>query len=128
MPEEILAIASGGEFDEFDLNEFFKASGEGLLAAFKHKDEVQKWLNVIRGDTSLIRLIILNRNTAPFPLFRRSTTSTYAALFLVYADVAACNAMANLLSEKHMYFGMSMIRSLLPELVRGSDLTRYSSP
>ena len=29
MPDELLAIASGGEFDEFDLNEFFAASGTG---------------------------------------------------------------------------------------------------
>ena len=27
MPDELLAIASGGEFDEFDLNAFFEASG-----------------------------------------------------------------------------------------------------
>src|SRR5690606_713069 len=27
MPDELLAIASNGEFDEFDLNEFFSASG-----------------------------------------------------------------------------------------------------
>jgi hypothetical protein len=34
MPDELLAIASGGEFDEFDLNEFFAASGTGVLATF----------------------------------------------------------------------------------------------
>src|SRR5207245_1793386 len=27
MPDELVAIASGGEFDEFDLNEFFFATG-----------------------------------------------------------------------------------------------------
>ena len=32
MPDELLAIASGGEFDEFDLNAFFEASGTGVLA------------------------------------------------------------------------------------------------
>lgn len=40
MPDELLAVASGGEFDEFDLNEFFAASGTGEKAQFKHKDEV----------------------------------------------------------------------------------------
>ena len=49
MPPEITHIASGGELDEFDLNEFFAANGTGVLAQFKHKDEVQKWLNVIRN-------------------------------------------------------------------------------
>ena len=29
MPDELLAIASAGEFDEFDLNEFFAATGTG---------------------------------------------------------------------------------------------------
>ena len=29
MPDELLAIASAGEFDEFDLNAFFDASGFG---------------------------------------------------------------------------------------------------
>ena len=32
MPDELLAIASAGEFDEFDLNEFFAASGTGAKA------------------------------------------------------------------------------------------------
>ncbi|HLO19225.1 MAG TPA: hypothetical protein VK192_01880, partial [Sphingomicrobium sp.] len=49
MPDELLAIASAGEFDEFDLNAFFEASGAGVLAAFKHKSDVQKWLDIIRG-------------------------------------------------------------------------------
>jgi hypothetical protein len=49
MPDELLAIASGGEFDEFDLNAFFEASGTGNTAQFKHKSDVQKWLNIIRG-------------------------------------------------------------------------------
>ncbi len=49
MPDELLAIASAGEFDEFDLNEFFAATGTGVGASFKHKTEVQKWLDIIRG-------------------------------------------------------------------------------
>ena len=36
MPDELLAIASGGEFDEFDLNAFFEATGTGAAAKFKH--------------------------------------------------------------------------------------------
>lgn len=49
MPDELLTVASGGEFDEFDLNSFFEANGEGNLAEFKYKQDVQKWLNIIRG-------------------------------------------------------------------------------
>src|SRR5206468_8280025 len=36
MPDELLAIASAGEFDEFDLNEFFAGSDTGKNAQFKH--------------------------------------------------------------------------------------------
>ena len=32
MPDELLAIAKQGEFDEFDLNEFFAATGTGAAA------------------------------------------------------------------------------------------------
>ncbi|MBX3141633.1 MAG: hypothetical protein KF875_12820 [Trueperaceae bacterium] len=39
-------IASTGEFD---LNEFFVATGRREKARFEHKDEVQKWLDIIRG-------------------------------------------------------------------------------
>ena len=49
MPDEIVAIAQQGEFDEFDLNAFFEATGTGKKAVFKHKDDVQKWLDIIRG-------------------------------------------------------------------------------
>lgn len=47
MPDDLVAIASAGEFDEFDLNAFFEASGEGGTAQFKHKSDVQKWLDVM---------------------------------------------------------------------------------
>ena len=32
MPDEIVAIANQGEFDEFDLNAFFEATGSGKSA------------------------------------------------------------------------------------------------
>ena len=49
MPDELLAIANAGEFNEFDLNEFFSASGADKTAVFKHKNDVQKWLKIIQG-------------------------------------------------------------------------------
>ena len=49
MPDELLTVASAGEFDEFDLNEFFAATGTGKGAQFRHKSDVQKWLDIIRG-------------------------------------------------------------------------------
>ena len=49
MPPELTVVASAGEFDEFDLNEFFTATGVGKKAQFNHKSDVQKWLDIIRG-------------------------------------------------------------------------------
>ena len=49
MPDELVAIASSGEFNEFDLNSFFAATGAGAKATFTHASDVQKWLDIIRG-------------------------------------------------------------------------------
>ncbi|MCK5805691.1 MAG: GIY-YIG nuclease family protein, partial [Lentisphaeria bacterium] len=68
MPDELLAIASAGEFDEFDLNAFFEASGTGFMAQFKHKDDVQKWLDIIRGGYTPKSVEHLKTGTRPpFP-------------------------------------------------------------
>ena len=50
MPDSIREIALGGEFNEFDLNVFFGATGEKENARFKMENEVQKWLDLIRGN------------------------------------------------------------------------------
>ena len=49
LPDAIREIAMQGEFNEFDLNVFFSAEGLGDKAKFKYEDEVQKWLDLIRG-------------------------------------------------------------------------------
>ena len=49
LPNSIREIAMKGEFNEFDLNIFFSADSEGKNAQFKYKNEVQKWLDLIRG-------------------------------------------------------------------------------
>jgi hypothetical protein len=68
MPDELVAIASGGEFDEFDLNAFFEATGEGKKARFKHKNDVQKWLDIIRGQYAPRAVESLKTGTQPpFP-------------------------------------------------------------
>lgn len=49
LPDELRQVAIDGEFDEFDLNLFFRAEGNGDDARFVFKNEVQKWLDLIRG-------------------------------------------------------------------------------
>ena len=72
--DELLAIASAGEFDEFDLNTFFSAEGEGRDAVFKHKSDVQKWLDIIRG--SYIPKYVESLKTGSKTPFPYSDTST----------------------------------------------------
>jgi len=105
MPDELLAIASGGEFDEFDLNEFFEASGTGNGAQFKHKGDVQKWLNIIRGSYEPQAVESLKTGTRPpFPYSDVRLLPYLQHAFWFLPNVAACHAMANLLAERHNTF------------------------
>jgi hypothetical protein len=105
MPDELLAIASGGEFDEFDLNAFFEASGTGKAAQFKHKSDVQKWLDIIRGGYASKSVEHLKTGSRPpFPYSDVRLLPYLQHSFWFLPNVAACRAMANLLAEKHNVF------------------------
>ncbi len=105
MPDELVAIASAGEFDEFDLNSFFAAKGTGEAAQFTHKSDVQKWLDIIRG--SYVPTAVEHLKTGTRPPFPYSDVRLLPYLqhsFWFLPNVAACHAMANLLTEKHNIF------------------------
>ena len=105
MPDELVAIASAGEFDEFDLNAFFEASGTGNKAQFKHKSDVQKWLDIIRGGYAPKAVEYLKTGTRPpFPYSDVRLLPYLQHSFWFLPNVAACHAMANLLAEKHNVF------------------------
>lgn len=105
MPDELVAIASAGEFDEFDLNAFFEASGTGKAAQFKHKRDVQKWLDIIRGQYLPKAAEFLKTGTRPpFPYADVRLLPYLQHSFWFLPNVAACHAMANLLAEKHNTF------------------------
>jgi hypothetical protein len=105
MPDELVAIASAGEFDEFDLNAFFEAARTGNKAAFKHKDDVQKWLDIIRGGYAARAVEHLKTGTRPpFPYSDSRLLPYLQHSFWFLPNVAACHAMANLLAEKHNVF------------------------
>ena len=105
MPDELLAIASAGEFDEFDLNTFFEASGVAKTAQFKHKSDVQKWLDIIRGGYMPQSIQHLKTGTRPpFPYSDARLLPYLQHSFWFLPTVAACHAMANLLAEKQNTF------------------------
>ncbi|CAN5334591.1 hypothetical protein BH11PLA2_BH11PLA2_46910 [soil metagenome] len=114
MPDELLAIASAREFDEFDLNAFFDASGEGKKAEFKHKSEVQKWLDIIRGGAMSKAVEFLKTGTRPpFPYSDSRLLPYLQHSFWFLPNVAACHAMANLLAEKHNTFWHKLVQEKL---------------
>lgn len=105
MPDELLAVASGGEFDEFDLNTFFEATGTEKSAQFKYKDDVQKWLDIIRGGHLPHAAELLKAGTRPpFPYSDVRLLPYLQHSFWFLPNVAACHAMANLLAERHNTF------------------------
>jgi hypothetical protein len=105
MPDELLTIASGGEFDEFDLNEFFSAEGTGKAARFTHKNDVQKWLDIIRGAYAPQTIESLKTGTRPpFPYSDVRLLPYLQHSFWFLPNVASCHAMANLLRERHNTF------------------------
>jgi hypothetical protein len=105
MPDELLAVASAGEFDEFDLNAFFEAAGTGAEARFKHKNDVQKWLDIIRGGYAPKAVEHLKTGTRPpFPYSDVRLLPYLQHSFWFLPNVAACHAMANLLSEPQNSF------------------------
>lgn len=106
MPEDIRSIAEGGEYNEFDLNTFFKAEGEKDEARFIYKDEVQKWLNLIRGsylETTLDDLK-LGAKKPKFPFSDVTLLGVLNHTLWFLPNVASCYAMANLLKERQNKF------------------------
>ena len=105
MPDELIAVANQGEFDEFDLNAFFEAKGAGKDAEFVHKTDVQKWLDIIRGAHLPTQIDAMRMGTRPpFPYSDIRLLPYLQHSFWFLPNVAACEAMKNLLSEKQNVF------------------------
>ena len=106
IPDSIRRIAMQGEFNEFDLNVFFSAKGKGKDARFVYEDEVQKWLDLIRGaylETTVDELKLGAKKPAlPYADGRLLNVLQHTLWFL--PNVAACYAMANLLAQRRNVF------------------------
>lgn len=97
LPDSIKEVADQGEFDEFDLNEFFRADGRG----FVHEEHVQKWLDLIRGayKENIITELKQGAERPPMPF---SDVRLHAYLQHTYwflPSVAACKAMERLMAR-----------------------------
>lgn len=106
LPDSIIEIAKGGEFDEFDLNTFFSAEGTFDDAKFKFENEVQSWLDLIRGQymaTSLDNLK-LGAKKPPMPYSHAPLLNVLSHTLWFMPNVASCWAMKNLLEKQNNVF------------------------
>ena len=106
MPDAISKIAMQGEFDGFDLNVFFSADGEGAIATFKYEDEVQKWLDLIRGsfEEATTDYLKLGTKKPPLPFSHAPLLNVLNHTFWFLPSVASCHAMSNLLKQRQNKF------------------------
>lgn len=106
VPDEIIDVARGGEYNSFDLNAFFEAKGEGNAAEFVMKEQVQKWLDLIRGSylpQSHDDLRLGAKKPAlPYSDTRLLNVLNHTVWYL--PRVNSCYAMRNLLNEPQNAF------------------------
>ena len=106
LPDAIREIAMQGEFNEFDLNVFFSAEGIGQKAKFKYGEEVQKWLDLIRGAFMPTRIdhLKLGAQRPPMPFSDVRLLNVLSHTFWFLPCVASCHAMRDLLAKRQNRF------------------------
>ena len=106
LPDSITQFTDKGEFDEFDLNVFFSATGEYENSKFKYENEVQKWLNIIRGADfkGLYDSLKTGAEKPPLPFSHTSLLNNLNHTFWFLPSVSSCYAMKNLLEQPQNLF------------------------
>ena len=111
LPDAIREIALKGEYNEFDLNTFFSAKGDYENAEFVFKEEVQKWLDLIRGNYLETTVDNLKQGAEkailPFTTNKANMQEILGHTLWFLPNVASCYAMNNLLHEKQNLFYQS---------------------
>jgi len=103
LPDSIREIAMKGEFNEFDLNVFFSATGNDKNAKFAYENEVQKWVDLIRGNhlETAIDNLKLGAKKPPMPYSDTRLLNILSHTFWFLPTVASCHAMRNLNEIHH---------------------------
>ena len=111
IPDSIRQIAMQGQFDEFDLNVFFSAKygekNKPETARFVYENEVQKWLDLIRGSylpASVDDMKLGQDKRPPMPFSDTRLLNVLSHTFWFLPNVASCYAMDNLLRQKQNSF------------------------
>ena len=109
LPEVCTQIALKGDQNEFDLNEFFRAEcdtddkGKEIYstAHFVHENEVQRWLDIIRGkaDISTETQKAMGATKPVLPYYDTTLLNTINHTLWYMHSVASCYAMKHLLDK-----------------------------
>ena len=108
IPDSITEIAVNEGYDEFDINEFFKAvpaeKDKPETSRFVYEDYVQKWLDLIQGKGNFIDGLKLGSEKPPMPYSDTTLLNVLSHTLWFMPNVASCHAMYNLLRQKQNKF------------------------
>lgn len=109
VPDSITAYAAIDEgYDEFDINEFFRAEpqekGRAETAKFIYEESVQKWLKMIEGNYMPVDGLKLGAERPPMPFSDTTLLNVLSHTLWFLPNVASCYAMRNLLRQKQNSF------------------------
>ncbi len=109
VPDSITAnIAINEGYDEFDINEFFRAEvaekGKVESARFVYEEDVQKWLKMIQGNYMPVDGLKLGAERPPMPFSDTTLLNVLSHTLWYLPNVASCYAMYNLLKQKQNSF------------------------
>jgi hypothetical protein len=105
MPETLKEVALNS-LSEFSLTEFFRTQkGSDTKLAFIHENEVQKWLDLLRGqDLSDLWAAVSASNRPPLPFADVNLLTALQHTVWYLPGVDACLAMRDLLRRSHNKF------------------------
>lgn len=108
VPDSITNVATSEGYDEFDINEFFRAEYEEKdkpeTARFVYEDYVQNWLKMIQGNYMPVDGLKLGAERPPMPFSDTTLLNVLSHTLWFLPNVASCYAMYNLLRQKQNNF------------------------
>lgn len=108
VPDSITNVATNEEYDEFDINEFFRAECEEKdnpeSARFVYEDYVQNWLKMIQVNYMPVDGLKLGAERPPMPFSDTTLLNVLSHTLWFLPNVASCYAMYNLLRQRQNNF------------------------
>ena len=108
VPDSITNVATNEGYDEFDINEFFRAECEEKdkleTARFVYEDYVQNWLKMIQGNYMPVDGLKLGAERPPMPFSDTTLLNVLSHTLWFLHNIASCYAMYNLLKQKQNNF------------------------